>query len=180
MAQTKKTNNSYLGNKIELRMRFMPDSPIVLDCYGGNGLIWDAIGIKSGKHIKRIGIDKIDYNIGFFLDGDNLAFLSILDLNEFNVIDLDAYGVPYEQLKILFEREYKGRVFVTFIQSLYGQMPIGLLIDVGFSEEMVREIPTIFGKRGWQYFLEWLAKNGVGTITHRSHSRKHYLTFEMT
>jgi len=179
MAQTKKTNNSYLGNKIELRCRHLPDLISVLDCYGGSGAIWTGVQSKTQRKIRRIGIDKIDYGVGFYLDGDNMAFLQNANLNKFTVIDLDAYGVPYEQLKVLFKRGYHGRVFVTFIQSLYGQMPIGLLEDIGFTHDMVSEIPTLFGKRGWQYFLEWLALNGVRAVTHRSRGRKHYLTFDI-
>jgi len=178
MAQTK-TNNSYLGNKVSLRVNYLPDNPAVLDCYGGAGLIWLAVERETGKKIKRIGIDREDYGVGFFLEGDNMAYLKTIDLQKYNVIDLDAYGVPYEQLKILFQRKYTGRVFVTFIQSIFGIVPKMLLVDIGFTEAMIKSCPTLFGKRGWQYFLEWLAKNGVRTIVHRSHARKHYLTFEM-
>jgi len=179
MVQTKKTNNSYLGNKIELRARNIPENVCVLDCYGGEGLIWKGVKQKTGKNIKRIGIDKTDYNVGFYLPGYNLQYLRTIDLSKFTVIDLDAYGIPYEQLKILFERKYKGTVFVTFIQSLYGQIPFGLLEEIGFTEKMVRKTPTLFGKRGWQYFLEFLALNGVRSIRHRSHGKKHYLKFEL-
>lgn len=179
MAQTKKTNNSYLGNKVDLRINNLPENPVVLDCFGGAGIIWTAIESKTGKKINRIGIDKIDYGIGFYLDGNNLAYLKTIDLTKFNVVDLDAYGVPYEQIKILFDRHYSGVVFVTFIQSIFGQMPKMLLQDIGFDENMIKSCPTLFGKRGFEYFLEWLAKNGVRTVTHRSNSRKHYLAFRI-
>jgi len=179
MAQTKKTNNSYLGNKVELRINHIPEKTVVLDCFGGKGLIWKAVEKITGKTVKRIGIDKIDYDTGFFLDGDNLAFMKTIDLSKFNVIDLDAYGVPYEQLKILFERNYSGVVFVTFIQSIFGMIPKMLLVDIGFTEKMIVRCPTLFGKRGWQYFLEWLALKGVRAVTHRSHNRKHYLVFKI-
>lgn len=180
MVQTKKTNNSYLGNKIELRVNNLPETITVLDCYGGAGLIWKGVRNKTGKKIKRIGIDKIDYGVGFYLDGDNLAYLKTIDLSKFNVIDLDAYGIPYEQLKILFKRGYNGRIFVTFIQSIYGQMPFGLLEGIGFSREMIEICPTLFGKNGWNYFLEYLALNGVRSVTHRSRGKRHYLTFIVT
>jgi len=177
MAQTKKTNNSYFGNKVELRCNYLPENPVVLDCYAGAGLIWKAVEYKTGIKIKYVGIDVIDYGVGFYLTGDNMSYLQTMDLTRFNVIDLDAYGVPYEQLKTIFGRGYSGRVFVTFIQSLYGQMPVGLLEEIGFTNGMVEKIPTLFGKNGWNYFIEWLALNGVRAITHRSNGRKHYLTF---
>jgi len=179
MAQTKKTNNSYLGNKIELRLAFLPEAPSVLDCYGGAGLIWRVITERTGLKIRYVGIDKNEYGSGFYLPGDNMAYLLAMDLSRFNVIDLDAYGVPYEQLKTLFERRYSGRVFVTFIQSLYGKMPYGLLEEIGFSRVMIEKCPTLFGKRGWRHFLDWLAQNGVGEVVHRSNAGKHYLTFAL-
>jgi len=174
-----KTNNSYLGNKVDLRINHIPENPVVLDCFGGAGIIWKAIERATGKPIKRIGIDKIDYGVGFFLEGDNMAFLKTIDLSKFNVIDLDAYGAPYQQLKTLFDRRYSGVVFVTFIQGYYGIMPKPLLNEIGFTDAMIEKCPTIFGKRGWQYFLEWLALNGVRTVTHRSHNRKHYLAIRL-
>ena len=179
MVTKTKTNNSYLGNKIKLRFENLPEQPTVLDCYSGARLIWSAVQELSGKPIKYIGIDKVDYGDGFYLDGDNLGYLRGMDLTRFNVIDLDAWGVPYEQLKTLFDRGYKGRVFVTFIQLVFGKMNKGLMAEIGFTAAMYETCPTIFGKRGWQYFLEWLAFKGVRTITHRSHAQKHYLTFEL-
>ena len=178
MALTR-TQHSYLGNKIGLRVRDLPEQPSVLDCFGGEGLIWKAIESQIGRPVRRIGIDKQDWDVGFYLPGDNTAYLQTMDLGRFNIIDLDAWGVPYEQLKILFERGYKGRVFVTFIRTAYGQMPRGLLQDVGFTREMIEACPTLFAKRGWQYFLEWLAQNGVRAVRHRSHARKHYLAFDL-
>lgn len=178
MAQTKKTNNSFLSNKVKLRLAHLPDGDLsVLDCYGGSGLIWAAIERETGRKIRYISIDKQDYDIGLYLPGDNLAYLKSLDLGRFNVIDLDAYGVPFDQLEVLFERGYTGLVFVTFIQVVAGSLPRGMLREIGFTPEMVRKIPSLFFRRGWRYFSDYLAQKGVRTITHRSHARKHYLTF---
>jgi hypothetical protein len=54
-----------------------------------------------------------------------------------------------------------------------------MLEELGFSREMVKKIPTLFGKSGWVYFKEWLALHGVERVRVRSHSRKHYLFFKM-
>ncbi len=180
MAQIKKTNNSYLGNKIDLRLNHLPKGDLsVLDCYGGAGLIWRAIMGETKRRIRYVAIDESDYSVGFYLPGNNLAYLQSLDLGRFNVIDLDAYGVPFEQLEILFQRGYTGRVFVTFIQIVVGAVPYRMLTSVGFSTEMIRKTPALFFKRGWEYFLEYLAQKGVRTVTHRSHARKHYLVFDI-
>lgn len=101
-----KTNNSYLADKARLRLNNLPDDPSVLDCYGGAGLVWEAVKRMYGKPIKYLSIDKIDYGIGFYLPGDNMKYLGSMDLSPYNIIDLDAYGCPYGQLKTLFERGY--------------------------------------------------------------------------
>ena len=175
--ETVKTDNSYLADKVGLRVEHLPRKGEirVLDCYAGTGRIWRAVKRRTGRDIKVLAMDKRP--IGYHLPGDNLAWMSSINLSIFNVIDLDAYGVPYEQLKLLFDNGYKGIVFVTFIQSIWGRMPKGMLIDVGFTEEMLEKAPSLCNARGWEYFQEWLSIHGVSTIWDRSHSRKHYFCF---
>lgn len=133
--------------------------------------------VRSKKDIRVLGMEKRE--IGFRLPGDNMAWLVEMDLSRFDVIDLDAYGVPYEQLSLLFERGYRGVVFVTLIQSLWGRMPNDLLLEIGFTEAMIEKAPSLVGIRGFQYFMEWLASKGIETIYRRSHARKHYFCFVM-
>ncbi len=177
MAQT---NNSFLADKVALRANHLPDgdSITVLDCYAGSGKVWAAVKKLTGRKIDVLPIDTREYdNIGFYLPGNNLAYLQSIDIHKFDVIDLDAYGVPFDQLDIIFKRQFKGTLFVTFIQSVMGGVPTGLLESVGFSAEMVKRCPTLFYKSGWKYFLEYLSKQGVRKIWHRSHYRKHYIGF---
>lgn len=178
MAQTK-VNNSFLKDKIALRINHLPDGDLrVLDCFAGSGLIWQAIArALPERSIKVLPIDTQPYDGAFRLPGDNRRYLSELDLSRFNVIDLDAYGVPIEQLETIFERGYNGVVFVTFIQSAYGTMPYAALQAIGFSESQIEKCPTLFSERGWKYFREYLALRGVRRIVHRSRERKHYLAF---
>jgi hypothetical protein len=177
MAQIK-TNNSFLRDKIELRENHLPGGEIhVLDCFAGSGLIWQAIIARHPyRSIHVLPIDKQDYG-GFHLPGDNRRYLMDLDLSRFNVIDLDAYGVPAEQLEIIFERRFMGIIFVTFIQSSYGIMPYDLLKIVGFTRDQIRKCPTLFAERGWQYMKEYLALRGVTRLDVREHGRKHYAAF---
>lgn len=177
MAQIK-TDNSYLADKVALRCEHLPQSPIVLDCYAGDGTIWTWVEKQTRQPIERLPIDTRNDLTGLYLPGDNLGFLETLDLNQFNVIDLDAYGVPFRQLQILFERNYRGVVFATFIQSAMGMMPIALLEQAGFTRAMIARCPTVVSRNGWKYFLEYLAAKGIEQIYHRSHSRKHYLYFD--
>jgi hypothetical protein len=172
-----KTDNSYLRDKVDLRINHLPEGKVrVLDCYSGKGAIWEAVKRLCAKRdIQVLPIDQRHDKFDFHLHGDNLSYLQTLELSRFNVIDLDAYGVPFDQIECLVQRKYKGAVFVTMIQSIMGQLPHGMLEKVGFTKAQVEKAPTLFGRRGWQYFLEFLAVSGVKQIAHRSHSRKHYL-----
>jgi len=172
-----KTDNSYLRDKVDLRIGHLPAGKVrVLDCYAGKGMIWEAVKRISGrKDIRVLPIDQRHDRFDFHLHGDNLSYLQTIDLARFNVIDLDAYGVPFDQINCLVERKYKGVVFITMIQSIMGQLPHGMLERIGFAKHQIEKAPTLFGRRGWQYFLEYLAAVGVQQIFHRSHKRKHYL-----
>jgi hypothetical protein len=173
------TNNSYLADKVALRANHLPPDPVrVLDCFGGSGLIWTAVQKKTGRRIAVLPIDIIDYG-GFYLPGDNRSYLDSIDLSRFNVIDLDAYGIPYEQLASVFGRGFQGVVFVTFIQSVMGCINHGLLRDVGFTNAMIEKAPATLYRRGWEHFQNWLALKGVREIWHRSKHGKHYLAFQM-
>lgn len=173
-----KTDNHYLADKVELRMRHIPPRDVrVLDCYGGHGKVWALVKEKTSIDINRTAIDQRDDLKTFHLHGDNVKVMAGMDLSKFNVIDLDAYGVPYEQLKVVFNSGYSGVVFVTFIQTMQGSMPHGMLRDIGISSVMVKKCPSMFGKHGWAYFKEWLSLRGVSEIYHRSKNRKHYFAF---
>ena len=173
------TDNSFLGDKVEMRANHLPKSKgevRVLDCFHGSGLIWAGVSRHTNKKISVLAMEKKEI-YDFHLPGDNISYLMSIDLSRFDVIDLDAYGVPYEQLKIIFERGFRGTVFATFIQSVYGSINHHLLTDLGFTEIMINKSPAILYKRGWEYFMQWLASHGVTDIFHRSKGRKHYLGF---
>lgn len=184
-----KLDNAYTRDKIDLRINHLPAGAelTVLDCFAGDGIIWRGVERLSGRAMRVLPIDvRADVSSTFRLDGRNEDFLVSLDLRRFDVIDLDAYGVPYEQLRILFERKYIGTVFVTFIQVAMGKMPFSLLQDIGFSREMIDKSSTLFARRdrAWGYFCEWLALHGVNELHVRSkmegsRKRKYYIAFRL-
>ena len=176
-----KTDNSCLGDKLTIRINHLPDGDLrVLDCFGGEGTIWERIEKVTGRNIDCLPIDLKD-NGRFRLPGDNLRFLKSLDLSKFNVIDLDAYGVPYKQLKTVFQSGYAGAVFVTFIQSYVGELPHEMLIDIGFTQSMINKCRTLLFKHGFDKFCQWLALQGVTKITHISPTPyKHYIFLDIS
>lgn len=183
MAATKKTDNHYTGDKVAIRIANSPwdiDRELtVLDCFGGRGIIWRAVQRKSGKKVNRTAIDKRTDIIEFHFHGENSKVLLGLCLKKYDVIDLDAYGIPVEQIDILVGKGFSGTVFVTAIQTMHGQLPKKMLDDLGFPENIAKKCPTLVGRRGWDYFKQWLALKGVSKIIHRSKQRKHYLCFKL-
>jgi hypothetical protein len=177
----KQTDNSYLEDKIALRLNCIPKLKTlrVLDCYHGSGSIWKNIQKKYGGNIKILKIDKEQKDDGFVLIGENEKYIKSLNLNNFDVVDLDAYGVPYEQLKEVFKQGFKGWVFVTFIQTVMGCLPHEFLIDIGYTKEMIEKCPTLFYGNGFKKMCNFLEKNGVTKIKYRSHQRKNYIAFTL-
>ncbi len=180
--KTKKTDNDLLGDKIAMRLaRVMAhgsDEIRVLDCFGGQGVIWKNVQRISGKRIIRTAIDKRHDLIDFHIHGDNTSVLDGLEISGFDMIDIDAYGIPIAQLDAVIDSGFKGVVFVTAIQVLHGALPEKMLADLGFPDE-IKKIPSLPARRGWEHMKNWLAMRGVTEIHHRSKHRKHYFWFDI-
>lgn len=181
-----KTDNSYLATKVKLRMDNLPAKKIlrVLDCFHGKGTIWRHINNRSTKkNIIVLGIDKNKDYAGQALIGDNTKFLANMDLREFDIIDLDAYGVPFAQLKIISENPTSAgcQVFVTFIQSGYRGLPKKMLNKLGFPNKMIEKVPSLFYNNGIEKWLQYLAMCGIARVKLYSDNsnRKHYMAFSM-
>lgn len=175
------TDNTFLEVKVKLRIDNLPAGTCnVLDCYAGTGLIWRTIRERTQRRINVLGMDRKKLE-GIYLQGDNLKFLASMDIRNFNVIDLDAYGVPYLQLKIIFSRKLHKEtvVFVTFIQSVYGGLPYGMLEELGYSPTMIKKCPAIFFRNGFEKFKRFLAIHGIEQIKYYSQDQKNYLCFSI-
>lgn len=181
----RQTDNSFLQDKIALRLNHIPrkDKLYVLDAYGGDGYIWNAIKKKYPGEILLLRCDHKPGKRGAYLRGDNLKFLKSLDLSVFDVIDLDAYGYPHAQLKEVFTQHarypFDAVIFVTAIQVNVGALPYGLLEELNYPRKMIKKCPTLFNANGIEKMKRFLALHGVTTINRRSHGRKHYFHFEL-
>lgn len=176
-----KTDNSFFEVKVNLRLDNLPDkkSINVLDCFSGTGSIWEEIKRRSKKNIKVLSIDK-ERKKAVMLHGDNVKYIKSLDLSKFDVIDLDAYGVPYRQLNEIFKKKAREKVvFITFIQSFYGGLPYGMLEKIGIPRSFVRKIPSIFFRNGWEKFKNYLANSDVTMIKYINTGNKHYACFKI-
>lgn len=181
--QAIKTNNdlSLIDAKIQLRINsieHMNGEIRVLELFGGEGILWNEVKKITGKKILILGIDKNKYK-RVQLQGDNLKFIDSLNLNEFDVIDADAWGSPFYQVDKIFSHNYKGIVHCTFIQTMMGSLNKEMLIRIGYTENMLSKIKTLFNKNGIDKFKNYLALNGVKEIFIVSKKNKNYLYFNL-
>lgn len=170
-----KTDNSHLYSKVNLRMKHLPDKKDikVLDCFAGKSTIWNKIRKKTEKNINIIAIDKKSYPNT--LKGDNIKYLKGMDLNKYDIIDLDAYGIPFRQMEVIFRKKYKGILFITFIQSMFGALPIRILEKIGYTRNMIKKCPTLFNRNGIEKSKQYLAINGIRKILIIHKNNKKYL-----
>lgn len=132
--------------------------------------------IKQIKIFKYCLLTKKQFNQ---LVGDNLKFLKMLNLNDYDIIDLDAYGIPFKQLEILFKKQYKGTIFITYIQSVFGSINRKLLEIIGYPSAMVKKIPTLFYKNPLGKLENYLYIRGVNKIKGYFIGKYNYLTFQL-
>jgi len=161
-----RTDNSYLDIKAAMRARHLPEGKVaVLDLFGGRGLVWERVRQMTGRDIEVDGaeIEKDKGDVPF--RGNNLKFIPGIDLAEYNVIDVDAYGVPYATMAAVFANGTLSPgtvVFYTLCRSVFGIMPKALLREIGVSGAMYAVAPAFIAKElGMRAWYAWLAQSGV-------------------
>lgn len=174
-----KTNNdpSRTCAKVNLRMMSIKniDKPVVLECFAGQGILWDSVRKETGKEITVHGIDEKKYVGKINLVGKSERFLEDIDLSAYDVIDLDAYGFPDRHLDILSKKNYTGIIHVTFIQSGMGAIPHSVLLANGITKKMIKKVKTIFYTQGLSKVLIYMQDKFTfdNVFIHR-HGRKNY------
>ena len=79
-----------------------PENASVLDLFAGSGAMWKAVWSKAGRYVacdERWFWDKRTSYVC-----DNRVLLRAIDLSPYNLVDLDAYGSPWDQIYILSRR----------------------------------------------------------------------------
>ncbi len=167
---------------MELRKRYLParDPIRVLECFGGHGRIWAAIKRECAG--RRLEVTSIDVRRlpgrASQLVGRAAEYLPSLDFSRFDVVDLDAYGIPYEELCQIFGR-FQGSVFLTLVIVGMGRLPNALLVELGYTEAMIRKGPVICCRRGQEKVLMWLANRGVKELNAYISGHMLYCHFEL-
>ena len=172
-------------DKVELRINHIPwkKKITVLDTFHGAGTIWKSVERKIEKEIQVIGIDKErGKGNGLQREGDNIKFIATMGLELYDVIDLDAYGIPYQILREIFKNgtaKPGAAVFATFIQSIHGRLPNAMLKDLGYTNAMMKKAPLLLCRSGFDKFKQYLGNQGIRNITYIQKNRKYYLHFKI-
>ena len=166
---TRKSDNSHLAEKVWLRIDHSPPGPLsVLDAYGGKGVIWQEV--KKHRDVsKYIAIEKERGKNNAALCGENEKLLPILDLSGFNVIDLDAYGIPVEQFEaVMLNKTMRPNtvIFATCILAALAPAPYEIGKYIGFSPRTMSKAKHLFNLRIKELLAAMLNKHGFESWTY--------------
>jgi len=181
--QATKTNNDprNIEAKILLRLNLLPNKNEikVLYAFSGEGILWNEVKKRTSQKISILSIDKNDYK-KVNLKGDNLKFLKGLNLSKYDIIDLDSWGSPSSQLQILANKNYKGVVHCTFIQTMQGRISNNILETYGYNKSMIKKCPTLFCKNALLKIMYFIyVKFGVTKIFLYQCNMKNYFSFQI-
>lgn len=185
MKRAIKTDNSHFEKKVILRLQAIKSLDKqeinILDCFAGKGLLWKEVQKRTHKTLHIVGIEKEKGKNPNALCGDNLKILPTIPLETFDIIDLEAYGIPDKQLKIIFDKKYNGTIIVTAISSMYGQISNLLLENSSLKKEFYKKAPTLFINEMFGLLINFLylykCKKIKGYFLHKE--RKYYFMFNI-
>ena len=174
------TENSHLRTKLRIRKQAIEligkDSVNVLDAYAGEGVVWNRMR-REMPDVKftTLGIEKRKYLSPSVIMGDNRKVMKGLDLTQFDLIDLDAFGCPWEQLAICAKTAIEVPVVATHIIVTLGPVPKPLLKMAGIPEEWCdrRNVPqALFNRWRWEWWENYCAQLGYKTTEYEIHLDK--------
>lgn len=157
-----KTDNANIPHKVYLRKEATKGlkSLRVLDLFAGNNILWSNFNCE-----KYYGVEVVKGK-GKNLNADNLRVIESLDLSEFNVIDCDSYGIPFQQIEKLYQNPtlQSGTVIIyTAIGNSFSALSKIAIQEFGFSE-MYNKCPTLFNRMSDELFYGYLEKKGVKQV----------------
>lgn len=152
--------STHFSTKVSLRLKAIDGlkTAEVLDCYHGDGLIWQSVA-KRRDGITVTGIEMNESGSPFFCyKGNNLEIIDTIDLSPFNVIDLDAYTNPVNLMNKILPRLDKPTVIIyTFCMNRLSGIP-GNLSMFSNIQKKAKTITNKFLDDCWKNYL---FSNGV-------------------
>lgn len=155
-------HQAYAQEKLALRIEAIrrlgePRSIVVLDAYHGHGVMWgDVRRALPDWDIQLFRSDREQRKAGT-LRVDNARLLASLDLARFDLIDLDAYGWPIDQITLCAHKAPNTMVVSTRIQgfSKMAMMPSALTraLDLHIPDGFARILLHPIREEAWDALL---------------------------
>jgi len=160
-----RTDNSHLWLKVRLRAeeldRIAKPQITVVSAYSGEGLLWREVArVRPDIDLVITKIDKRKVNVPGLIFGDNRRILPGLNLDGYDLIDLDAYGWPHEQLRICAENAPNVPVVTTIISFPRGRVPHDVLRGCGVPTDWEVTAPFLMQKQRWDWWDGYCAHLG--------------------
>lgn len=180
-ASTAAKNNdlNWFKLKVQLRLQSIQEieNPNILECFAGEGKLWDTVEMLSKKKLVRFRIDA-NYFPKLDIKGDSLTFIKKNPIDQFNVIDLDSWGSTVNHLDVIFEKQYKGIVHCTYCSPI-SINPDKILADTFFrlDSTTIKKAPALFAKDTGSMIESFLSKKGIEEIFGHTSPKKNYFYF---
>jgi hypothetical protein len=162
---SKQIDNSHLDSKVSMREALTKNGDMILDCFHGQGMIWNKI--KSLKQIKVIGIEKEKGKGTGAIYGLAEKVIPSLDLSKFAIIDCDSYGIPFKAVKAIFNNKTLKNgtiIFYTLITTGMGSVDREMLEHIGITKGMYQKCHPLFRRYGYEAFKAYLFRNGIKKV----------------
>lgn len=113
-----KTDNAKITAKKEIRENVLSmikerGSANIIEVFCGTGEMYQSVWKRADKYL---GIDKLKFfDERTTICGDALKALLTIDISEFNIFDIDAYGSPYDCLSIITDKLIGRKGIIGFV-----------------------------------------------------------------
>ena len=116
-------DNSMEFEKAAMRTKYLPNDASVLDCFCGNGEMYRRAYLDRVMSYHGLDKEKVhDYKICELQN--NLVYIQHNDLSQYNVFDLDDYGVPRKQLYMILRKLPAGEYTFFITDGLVMHMKV--------------------------------------------------------
>jgi len=170
-----KTDNKSVANKVFLRKKATEhlQGLHVLDLFAGNNVLWSNIDTKRYYGVELVA------GKGANLNADAKRAVVSLDLSQFNVIDCDSFGIPFEICRRIIENDdvKSGTIVLyTAMTNVFTQLPRVCVDELGIGH-MYKITRSLFNLNAITYFYDMLANLGIREVKYyevNDHYTKHY------
>lgn len=187
--KSQRTDNSETDIKISVRLSALEhinkNKILVLDAFHGNGFLWEKIKHETGLNITVHGIEKEKNKAENVFEGDNRKILPKLNLAKYDIIDLDSYGTPFDQLKIIFGNKTldKAIIIYTYIITAQGGASKKMLGTIGIHKAMYKKAPLLCSLKQVFAYYNYLWYNNINRVyeiyKQKGTSKKRYGWFQV-